>query len=656
MDIVLTGETWTAVLRLLLVLVFPMVVGLGVTLRLRGPYFAGERILLGATLGIVSTTMVTFVASLVVGLDTSVVWTVYVISAGLVLLTFWLRKRSQAFSFLKRLPPAVSFSRRVSKTDLYGIVILIASVLFFSIFSQRLITWQDKALETGIVDNWGDLPFHLGIVTSFLGGGEMPPANPTFADHPLAYPFLSDYFSAMLVLTGIPLEQSLEFPTVLMNSISMTLLFYMGYRIVRNRPAAALAPLLFVLAGGLGFLWFLSDVYYSNTPVWEILTHLPKRYTSLGEQNIRWINPTLAHLLPQRSFLFGFPIALSLAIFWWTESKRKDGNAWLPGVLAGLLPLSHAHTFLAMMAVSAMMAIISLMRKSERAAAVRYWTIFYGVTLLVAAPQLVYLLGSKLSAAGIVRFEPGWMAGDENLLWFWLKNTSMFLPLLFVAFILPRRLGLRRRALLFFVPFGMLLLICNFFLFSPLAYDTNKIFVFAFVLGMPFVATVLVAMFRSKSWWINGVLFRILFVSLIFSGTLNLIHELQSGGWQEFSGEEVDLAGHVRKNTESDAVFLTAPVHNNLLMLAGRQVVLGYPGHIFSHGMDHGPAEQAVNEIYSGGENAIKQLQQYRVSYIVVGPHEKSRFGASLEWLQGRFPEFARTPNYVIYTIDDDRL
>jgi len=163
-------------------------------------------------------------------------------------------------------------------------------------------------------------------------------------------------------------------------------------------------------------------------------------------------------------------------------------------------------------------------------------------------------------------------------------------------------------------------------------------------------------MFRSKSWWVNGVIFRVLFVSLIFSGTLNLIHELQSGGWQEFSGEEVDLAERIRKNTGSEAVFLTAPVHNNLLMLAGRQVVIGYPGHIFSHGLDHTPAEQAVKEIYSGGENAIEQLRRYKVDYIVVGPHEKARFGRSVGWLEGRFPELVRTLNYVIYTLDSDRL
>lgn len=187
-------------------------------------------------------------------------------------------------------------------------------------------------------------------------------------------------------------------------------------------------------------------------------------------------------------------------------------------------------------------------------------------------------------------------------------------------------------------------------------YDTNKIFVFAFLLAMPLVAAVMAALLQSKSWWLHGLLFRLLLVALIFSGSLNLIHELQNGGWQELSAEEIALAERVRKETASQAFFLTAPIHNNLLTLAGRQVVLGYPGHIMSHGLNHAPTEQAVKDIYSGNVSAEEKLKQYGVDYIVVGPHEKSKYGPAVDWLQKRFTEFMRSQNYIIYKYEGGLL
>lgn len=644
-------------MRFFAVTLLPLMAGLAVTLRLRRPYFLGERLLLGLTLGVVSMTMLTFVSSLAFGFRAFTVWSVFILVTAGAALTFAPDKLHLLASLRQRLSPPVRFPQQISKTDLYGLAVFLAAIAFFSIFATRLVIWQDEALATGILDNWGDLPFHLGVITSLLNGGEIPPLNHTFANHPLFYPFLADFFSAMLMLTGIPLEHAIELPAVLMNSVAMTLLFYVGYRLVRHRPAAALAPALFVLAGGLGFLWFLSDIYYANKPVWDILQHLPRRYTNIGDLNIHWVNPTLAHLLPQRSYLFGMPLALAIAIVWWSQKDQKNGNAWLPGIFAGLLPLSHTHTFLAIMMASAMMAVISLLRKQERRSVLRYWTTFYAATFAVAAPQLVYLLGAKeFSAGGMIRFAPGWMTGSENLICFWLKNTGVLLPLLLAALFLAKRLGLRKRALWFYLPFGMLWVICNFFLFSRMPYDTNKIFVFAFFLAMPFVAVVMAALFQSKSWWLHGFLFRLLLVALVFSGSLNLIHELQSGGWEELSAEEIDLAKRVRKETFNHAVFLTAPIHNNFLTLAGRQVVLGYPGHIMSHGLNHAPAEQAVQDIYSGNESAEEKLKQYGVNYIVVGPHERSKYGQAVDWLQKRFPEFMRSQNYVIYKHDGGHL
>jgi len=587
------------------------------------------------TVGIVVVTLVTFLVSMVSGLNPIVVWAVPFVVGGL---AYVLNRR-----FRPRAVPLCSVHGWGSRIDRGGLVVLVGSTGFFWLFADLLIIWKQGVLATGIIDNWGDLPWHLGIITSFLSGGPIPPANPSLAGHPLIYPFLSDFQSAMLVSIGLPVEHSIEFPTVLLNTISMTLLFYLGYRLVRNRGAAMFTPLLFVLAGGLGFFWFFSDIYLANTPVWEMLNHIPNRYTSLGDANIRWINPTLAHLLPQRSLLFGFPLFLTVVILLW----RKEKTAIVPGILAGLLPLAHMHTFMALMMATGLMAVASVVRERS---AFRYWAGFFIAAGIVALPQLVYFLSSRVDVGSAIRFEPGWLSEGENIIWFWLKNAGVIIPMILAAVLFRKRLGLRKDAVRMYLPFLSLLVIGNLFLFSPLTYDTNKIFLFTFLLGMPFVGLILVRLFQSQSWWIRGFLFRTLFIMLIFSGTLNLLHELQGGGWDEYTVEEIEMAGRIRSKTATDDIFLSIPVHNNLFTLAGRAVVLGYPSHVYSHGIDPSAVEADIEKMYRGEEEAVSLLKQHGVDFVLVGPRERNRYGETVEWLE-RYETFARVGGNVVYDV-----
>ncbi|RMF65363.1 MAG: hypothetical protein D6743_08100, partial [Calditrichaeota bacterium] len=424
------------------------------------------------------------------------------------------------------------------------------------------------------------------LITSFTSGTTLRLQSTILAGEPLTYPFMADFFSATAVAFGLPLEFAVEWPTVLFNSITLTLLFYLSHRLVRDRRAAALVPALFLLAGGLGFLWFLKDLYLAPRPLWEFLQHLPRRYTNLREAHITWVNPTLAHLLPQRSFLFGFPMGLSVILLWWNALRRKQPRqAWLSGVLVGLLPLFHIHTFIVLGLLAAMFAVLSIFRKESTSYWLRYWLVTGLVALPLAAPQLWYLLSSNVSLSSI-RFHVGWMAESENLVLFWLKNVGLFLPLLLLVLLLHRRLGVRTRAVVFYLPFAALFIIANLFLFAPFPYDNNKILVFWFLLSLPFVAKLLVELRRSGSWWFRAFAFRTLFISLIFSGSLNLLHEFQNNGWPELTAEEVRLAQKMRLATRPTARFLTAPIHNNFLTLAGRAVLMGYPGHVYSHGLD----------------------------------------------------------------------
>jgi len=79
----------------------------------------------------------------------------------------------------------------------YAALLLILVLVF-----RRAMFYKDGELYTGILNNWGDLPFHLATITRFAIGGNIPPEDPTFAGVHFTYPFMADLIAAMFVQAG----------------------------------------------------------------------------------------------------------------------------------------------------------------------------------------------------------------------------------------------------------------------------------------------------------------------------------------------------------------------------------------------------------------------------------------------------------------------
>jgi len=201
---------------------------------------------------------------------------------------------------------------------------------------------------------------------------------------------------------------------------------------------------------------FFSDVNQSDGGVFGVLRHLSHSYTILPEVVLgwRWGNAVTSLLIPQRGFLLGIPLAAIVFTQWWaaardTETgervsrrrKRKALKAsWrtespvtlsprllvsprmlAAGAVAGLLPLIHAHSFIAVMMVGAFLALINLRRWRE-------WFLFFLVASIIAIPQLLWSThGTAVSTRAFIAWQFGWDRSDENFFWFWLKNTGLFI-------------------------------------------------------------------------------------------------------------------------------------------------------------------------------------------------------------------------------------
>src|SRR5260370_21258208 len=77
--------------------------------------------------------------------------------------------------------------------------------------------------------------------------------------------------------------------------------------------------------------------------------------------NYEWLNPVLAYLVPQRSALFGFSLALIALVILWAAVRSATG--WQPflfaGIVTGVMPVFHVHAYGTAVALSVFCALFS---------------------------------------------------------------------------------------------------------------------------------------------------------------------------------------------------------------------------------------------------------------------------------------------------------
>ncbi|HSS94834.1 MAG TPA: hypothetical protein VLR46_12730, partial [Candidatus Dormibacteraeota bacterium] len=307
-------------------------------------------------------------------------------------------------------------------------------------FSQAYVIRPD-GLWAGYVNIWGDWAAHLTFAGSFAYGHNFPPQYPIDPGNHLGYPFMIDFFAASLVPLGTSLTSSLVLSSALLALAFPAVLYLAAARFAGGRGAAAVAVFVFLLGGGLGFYYLIGDVLHSGVGV---LAQLPREYTLNRDLNYQWLNPVLAYLVPQRSTLFGFSLALIVLLVVWLAVRERLG--WRPflfaGVVAGLSPAFHVHAFGTVVALAGFWAIFNWRRE---------WIAFFLPAVALSIPVLIWMwppannsvCNGGLSVRGYC-LEPGWLSHTDwerhgalyfpvDFVWFWIKNTSVFIPLLIAA-------------------------------------------------------------------------------------------------------------------------------------------------------------------------------------------------------------------------------
>jgi len=611
------------------------------------------RLCMGAVTGLAFLTVIGFLFSLWLGLTGASV--VLAALALLLPLLFFLRPEfrsrvaTQTGAAIR--PLTVAF-RRPTREGVARLVFYIGLAILLGAVFARAVYATPYGIFTGVRNNLGDLPLHLQVINSFTQGHNLPPEDPTFAGVRFAYPFMVDFLTAMLVRGGAEVIAAMWIQNMVLALALAGLLHYWTLLLTRDQLAGLIAPLLVFFSGGLGWIWFLDDLYDSSSGLIALLSSQPRSYTIMDSGILRWGNSLTTLFVPQRSILFGMPLAVCIFVQWWQSIAGRsktagahssaNGRMIFAGSLAGLLPLIHAHTFLVVMGVAACLMVIfgTLWRQ---------WALFFVAALVVALPQLWWLAGAGgVKARSYLGWHIGWQHENFNPILFWLANTGLFIPLLLLAVLLWRRSdGPPKAVLMFYAPFAFCFIVPNVIKLAPWIWDNIKVLFWWYAASAPLVAWLLARGLRQRSFW--RWLSASALVALLLAGALDVLGVVTgSAEYQEFDSGGVAIAQTISRGAAPRAVVLHAPVYNSPVFLTGRRSLLGYPGWMWSRGLDDSARHADIARMYAGAPDAETLLRRYQVEYVLIGPAETSSLKVNQPFWSG-YSKTAEIGEYSLY-------
>ncbi|MCA1683409.1 MAG: hypothetical protein LC685_05435, partial [Actinobacteria bacterium] len=120
------------------------------------------------------------------------------------------------------------------------------------------------------------------------------------------------------------------------------------------------------------------------------------------------------------------------------------------------------------------------------------------------------------------------------------------------------------------------------------------------------------------------------------------------------TSDELEVARWARGNTPEASIFLTGWQNNHpILTMSRREVVMGYPGWIWTWGLPDDHRQEDVVAMYRGGPGTAALLRKYRVSYVVIGPEEmdpRNGPGANLAWWENTHTVIFRSQGYEVFS------
>lgn len=484
-------------------------------------------------------------------------------------------QRKLCVALLSRLSFGASFG-----FVLWFFVVLVLGVSLFDSVSGISTPW---------VNNYGDLTFHLGLVTSFAFGENYAPQYVVFAGEPLSYPFFINLWSAALWWPW-PGYGALD----AVFALQWVVLWCAIYAALDGEKRVLLPWAL--LFGG-GAVHYLLLLVTDPEGMRGVFAH------SLIDGGYPWTPFLTTIWTTQRAMVLGVA-AMLWAVRLFEESRAGSfaGSSRpklvMSGLILGMSPLAHVHCAL----VGACYTVFRLLcwsagrvrrsRKEGLSLSARTAAVF----CLSALPGLGSLpfLWRKQGVIGIV---PGWMSQEvvplegiggalRHTAALWWDNAPVFLAALFLApLVLKQRIS--------FLVLVALFALANLFQLAVWPWDQLKAFVAVYAL--------LLVLFRTETGF-RMILTQGAALLLCIPGGVEAYRSLAGNpSYAVYSAAAVERAAAIRSAIPPCSVLVARPQHNSTATLTGRRLYYGYEGTLASHGLAYQGRRSLMNS--SSGES-----------------------------------------------------
>lgn len=529
----------------------------------------------------------------------------------------------------------------------------------FTVFAVRSFCWliyvDGNELKVQSPNNLGDLSIHLTYIRQFASGIPLWPDNPIFVFSKLRYPAGTDIFNAVLTCLGVDVTRGLVWTGLLASAAT----FYAFYR----------------WAGNFGIAAFLFNGGVASFPVLQ--TFVFQDYQ--GANTIAWKSIPLAMFVTQRGLLYALPAGLLLLYQWRAKyypayrevalsntleseqdvaapNRRAPLPWWLELSLYATLPLYHIHTFLALSVVLGFLFLLG-----ENSA--RKELAILVAAALIPASFFVWVVSDNFNAGSVLQWKPGWVQdqGDFAMPFFqfWLVNFGAWVPLvLFFVGITALTVWKQCQApdfklpasVAFLIPATAIFLLGYFVKFAPWEWDNIKIIVWAYFLILPFLWTELIA-----HWPFH--LRASVCAALFASGFVTLFGGLAAGktGFGVADRAELDAVGVVVRKLPATARYAGFPTYNHPVLLHGRKMVMGYPGHLWTQGFNYSEVENKLQALMKGAPNWKENARSLGVRYLFWGREEKLNYLTSTRPWERESAQVAAGDWGAIYDLESPR-
>lgn len=553
----------------------------------------------------------------------------------------------------------------------------------FGIFAIRSFCWllypEGEQLRIQSPNNLGDLALHITYIKNFANGVSLWPDNPIYFFGKLRYPAGADLFNALLCLLHVDLAQGLIWAGLLASLAT----FYAFYRWGGVFGVAG-----FLFNGGVaGFQFFRTftflDYQGDKTIAWKSIP-LAMFVTQRG---LLYAIPAGLLLLwhwREKFFRRNAPDSPRGPLPFWVECSLYASMPLFH--LHTFLALSIILIFIFLSESLPELQFMVDLIGQEGIAGVRSWILnkqtwcnffrdrrgYKQIGLLlgcafIPATFFVWLITDHFQASSILHWHWGWVQGSEEFAapffqigslnfgasiplvglplqktWdcviapffqFWLTNFGILIPLVILLIIQcgwqTRKTGIRwgeklSEEVVFLLAAAAIFLFAFFVKTAPWEWDNIKIIIWAYFIVLPFLWSDLIAQ-RSLSARVAVC------IALFFSGFVSLFGGLAAGrsGYAFADRGEVDAIGVALHSLPVEARFAAFPTYNHPLLLQGRKVVLGYPGHLWTQGFDYALDEKQLDKLMEGAEDWRAIARHFGVRYIFWGLEEKNNYSTS---------------------------